>query len=791
MKKIKNNELLVTFIDDDEVANEDVIAEVGGKTKKKVFNQAMKHFGHRGFTVIEVADVDKAIAHLKKHPKVKSVSPNYIVNTQAYPNDPMFNSGELWGMNNIKAAQAWATNKGSQKIFVGLIDEGIMYWHPDLCGQIWTNPFETKENSVDDDGNGYVDDMHGWDFYNNDNSIFDASDKHGTHTAGTIGAKGDNGEGVIGVCPNVTIISSKFLQGFGSVDASILAIDYLTDLKIRHGLNIVCMSNSWGYEGGFIQELFDAVERARMADILFICAAGNAAADSDTRTFYPASLPNDNVISVAAIDINDNLASFSNWGAKNVDLGAPGVGIWSTNYDDDANPIYANFSGTSMACPHVAGAAALYKSGHPAATYQEVKAAILNSVRKIPALTGKCTTGGTLDVSTFGQGSSDVPELRECPDVPTFDLTPPTQVKNIRCTEVGSNYLRIEWDASQDPESGVYFYGIYAYQGGILFQSITTFNTYIVHGALYPGVEYCYQIWAINKSGKMSPVSDTFCQKTAGEPDVTPPGVPQNVRLTEQSATRLSFAWDVPDDNFMVSGYFVEMFDETMEYSVRGTTNSTSITAGGLPTGVKWHFHVKAHDPAGNYSEYSEWLYAETIDPAPDTEKPTVPTNLRVVAGQNSLSFSWSPSSDNVGVAGYNVYIDSVETKVNGTSYTFANLLPDKIYHLAVSAYDKAGNTSDMATMDGKTLPPPPPTESITLSGTTNGENRNLSWTITGGNAPFIELQQWAKGGWTVVKMGDATFTSYAYTQRGKKKINWRVKADDGGVLIYSNEIEL
>lgn len=788
MKNYKN-EIIVTFLDEDNI--DDIVELSGGHLKKKVHTKAMDHFGHKGFHVLEVPNVEQVVKKLKDHPNVKSVSPNFTVTTQAYPDDPMFVDGSLWGMKNIKADVAWQTNKGSQNIYVGLIDEGIFYVHPDLCGQIWHNPFETDDNKIDDDSNGYVDDKHGWDFYNNDNSIFDASDKHGTHTAGTIGANGNNGMGVIGVCPNVTIISSKFLQGTGSVDAGIAAIDYLTDLKIRHGLNIVCMSNSWGYEGPFLQELYDAVERTRLADILFICAAGNNASDADSRTFYPACLSNDNVISVAAIDVNDNLASFSNWGLTNVDLGAPGVGVWSTNYDDNANPIYANFSGTSMATPHVSGAAALYKSGHPSVSYKEVKAAILNAVRPLVSLSGKCVTGGTLDVSTFTQGSTDVPQARDCPDIPFFDLTPPTQVQNVRTTNITDTSITLAWDPSSDPESGVYFYGLVVLQGGVAYQQITTFNTYLFHGSLFPGTPYTYTVYAINKSGKVSDPSVPLEVYTLGEKDTTPPNVPPNVRVTKQTETELDFAWDVPDDNEVVNGYFLECFDESMQWSIRGTTNLTTVAIGNLPTGLHWKFHVKAHDPSGNYSEYSDWVYADTVAPPADVEPPSIPVNLKVVAGQNSLTLSWDPATDNIAVSGYNVFINSIGSKTSGTSYAFQNLSPGTVYHLAVSAYDAAGNTSAPATIDGKTLAPPPPEEVIILSGTTVGDTRNLMWTLSGAINPMIELQQWAKGGWQPVKSGDASFTTYSYSQKGKKQIQWRVKVTDGANIIYSNSIQL
>ncbi len=192
-------------------------------------------------------------------------------------------------------------------VYVGIIDEGYMYTHEDLAANAWTNPGEIAGNGIDDDGNGYVDDVHGWDFDGNNNTVFDGvNDDHGTHVAGTIGATGGNGTGVAGVCWSVKLISAKFLGSNGGTTANaIKAVDYLTDLKTRHGLNFVATNNSWG-GGGFSQALKDAIDRAGTADILFVAAAGNGGRDgvgdnNDTTPNYPSSYANANIIAVAAI----------------------------------------------------------------------------------------------------------------------------------------------------------------------------------------------------------------------------------------------------------------------------------------------------------------------------------------------------------------------------------------------------------------------------------------------------------------------------------------------------------
>lgn len=357
-------------------------------------------------------DFTPAVARraLASDPSVEFAEPNWIYTHQAASNDPYFTSGSLWGMygdatspanaNGSQAGEAWAAgNTGSGSVYVGVIDEGVRWAHEDLSANIWTNPFDLVDG-VDNDGNGYKDDVRGWDFDGKNNSTYDGTqDDHGTHVAGTIGAAGGNGKGVAGVNWNVKIITAKFLGRRGGTTANaILAVDYITDLKTRHGLNIVATNNSWG-GGGYSLALQQAIERANTQNILFIAAAGNGGNDgvgdnNDATPHYPSNYSNANVISVAAITSAGARSSFSNYGETSVDLGAPGSGILSTLPNG-----YGSYSGTSMATPHVTGAAALYAASHPGATADMIKTAILNSVVATSSLTGKCVTGGRLDVS--------------------------------------------------------------------------------------------------------------------------------------------------------------------------------------------------------------------------------------------------------------------------------------------------------------------------------------------------------------------------------------------------------
>jgi len=345
----------------------------------------------------------EAIDAVAGDPAVAYAEPNWKLSTAATSNDPYFTNGSLWGMAGgfgSQASTAWgAGHTGSPGVYVGVIDEGIQNTHPDLNDNVG-NPNETV-NGRDDDGNGYVDDRYGWDFAGNDSQVYDGGsqgklDDHGTHVSGTIGGEGGNAIGVAGVNWDVGLISGKFLGRNGGTTANaVRAVDYFTGLKQR-GVPIVATNNSWG-GGGYSQALYDAIARARTADILFVAAAGNSGTNNDTTASYPSNYSLDNVIAVAAIDRNGVLASFSQYGKTTVDLGAPGVGVWSTT----AFNTYSSYNGTSMATPHVTGAAALYKSTRPAATAAQVKAAILSSAAPTESLRDRTVTGGRLNVAGF------------------------------------------------------------------------------------------------------------------------------------------------------------------------------------------------------------------------------------------------------------------------------------------------------------------------------------------------------------------------------------------------------
>ena len=375
---------------------------------EKILTAAMRGNGDaEGVTVMTTGvAVPEAVEAMIASGMVEYAEPNYIYRHDAVSNDTYVTNGNLWGMTGafgIGAATAWQNDKTDcSSVYVGIIDEGVNFAHVDLAANAGNSPREA-ENGLDEDGNNYIDDVYGWDFVNNDKTVYDGGteDKHGTHVAGTIGGVGGNGIGVAGVCWKVKLLSAKFLGPNGGTTLNaIKAVDYFTGLK-KKGLNIVATNNSWG-GGGYSQALYDAIQRANVEGILFVAAAGNSAANNDNTASYPSNYNSANVIAVASITSTGALSSFSSYGATTVDIGAPGSGIYSTLPGNS----YGSYSGTSMATPHVTGAVALYKALNPSATAAETKAAILAAAIQTPSLAGKVVTGGRLSVAGFATPTS-------------------------------------------------------------------------------------------------------------------------------------------------------------------------------------------------------------------------------------------------------------------------------------------------------------------------------------------------------------------------------------------------
>ncbi|WP_102797806.1 S8 family serine peptidase [Bowmanella denitrificans] len=360
--------------------------------------------------------VKTALEKLQKHPAVSYAQPNYKVRALGVPDDARFD--DLWGMHNsgqtggtpdadIDAVEAWDISTGSRDVIVGVIDTGVDYTHPDLVANMWSNPGEIAGDGIDNDGNGYIDDMHGI------NSIVDSGDPmddhgHGTHVSGSIGAEGNNSIGVVGVNHQVSLVGCKFLaaDGFGSTADAIQCIDYFVALK-NAGHNVRVLNNSWG-GGPEEQALRDAITASEQADILFVAAAGNDTADNDVSPHYPSNYEHDSILSIASTDHNDEISWFSNWGLTSVDMAAPGSDILSTIPGGG----YGNSSGTSMASPHAAGAAALVMAVNPGLSALEVKQLLMDSGDDNADMQGKTVSGKRLNLLGALEGADPAPSFR-------------------------------------------------------------------------------------------------------------------------------------------------------------------------------------------------------------------------------------------------------------------------------------------------------------------------------------------------------------------------------------------
>ena len=380
-------------------------------------------------------DLQAVATFLQSNLHVASVEPDYLVKAIQTPNDAQF--GKLWGLKNtvgtgpdIGVSNVWDRTTGSKDIVVGIIDSGIDYNHPDLAANIWKNFGETgtdvsgkdkTSNGIDDDNNGYIDDWRGWNFIRNNNNPMD-DNEHGTHVAGTIGAVGNNATGVAGVNWNVSLVGLKFLDssGGGYTSDAIAAVEYAVKMKF------FATNNSWG-GGGYSQSLFDAIKKARDGGQLFVAAAGNDGANNDSFSSYPANFALDNIISVAALDKDGNLAWFSNYGKNKVHVAAPGMEIFSTIPGNQ----YDSLNGTSMAAPHVTGAAALMKAAIPSLTAEEIKQRLIATTTSIPSSFDKVMSSGMINVESALSYQKNT--------------VPPSPPGNVVITAAGLSRATITW----------------------------------------------------------------------------------------------------------------------------------------------------------------------------------------------------------------------------------------------------------------------------------------------------------------------------------------------------------
>ncbi len=395
-----------------ETLDSDVIAEevlrVPGARAESLTNR--RRNGIQLLHLNNSLSVEEAVRRANEDPRVEFAEPDYIVHTlETIPNDPLF--FQMWGLSttgcltcdpsiaspNIDATRAWDVTTGSDDVVAVVLDTGVDLKHADLAANAWVNPFEIADNGVDDDGNGLVDDINGWSFFDGSNRTFrdNGEDLHGTHVAGSIGAVGNNGIGVTGVAWHVKIMSLKFLggpKGSGPTSNAVKGINYAIDMR-RRGVNVRVINASWG-GGSDSLALRQAIQDANNAGILFVCAAGNDGANIDETPDFPSSYAGEysNTISVGAVNASGNFASFSNYGHQNVSLAAPGVSILSTIPTSSGG--YGSLSGTSMSTPYVSGIAVLLWAHEPDLSPTAVKQRIIDTSEPLPSLVSLVARSG-------------------------------------------------------------------------------------------------------------------------------------------------------------------------------------------------------------------------------------------------------------------------------------------------------------------------------------------------------------------------------------------------------------
>jgi subtilisin family serine protease/sugar lactone lactonase YvrE len=510
-----------------------------GAVRKWTFRRGAEHW-----RLPPGLSVEEAVARLRARGDVEYAEPNWVLQADRMPDDARF--GELYAFRNtgqtggvagadISATRAWNITTGSKDVLVAVIDTGMDMAHPDLAENLFTNAAEIPGNGIDDDGNGFVDDVHGWDFANDDNDPFDDAG-HGTHVSGTIGAVGDNGLGVAGINWHVSIMPVKFLGADGSGFSS----DALRGIDYAMLMGAQVLNNSWG-GGGYSAIMQDTIAAAETGGIVFVVAAGNEQENIDEVPQFPAAYDLANVIAVSATDDDDDLAEFSNYGPQRVLLGAPGVAILSTVPGGG----YGLKSGTSMATPMVTGAVALLRAAEPGITIAQIRARLKASVDPLPGLQYATASGGRLNLFRL---------------LATVDTVPPGAITDLAVADSGSGWVLLRWTATGDDGTAgrASSYDV-RYAPGALdpahLDAAATFVNRLVPAAagatetlevsgLSPATTYAFSVRARDEWDSAGPAGNVATATTLGAPGLasTPPSFALALRTGQSAARTLTIA---------------------------------------------------------------------------------------------------------------------------------------------------------------------------------------------------------------------------------------------------------
>ena len=763
------------------------------------------------------SDLNAAIRALRSNPLVRIVEPNWIYTHDANSNDPYYTQGSMWGLDGdgtspanqfgSQAGEAWTAGAtGDPSVYVAVIDEGIDFNHPDLAPNIWTNVFDPVDG-LDNDGNGYVDDVHGWDFFQNNNSVYDGGpgnttiDRHGTHVSGTIGAVGGNAAGVVGVNWDVTIIPAKFLgpQG-GTTSAAVQALNYLIDLKQRHGLNIIAANASWS-GGGYSQSLHDAIIRAAKAGILFVAAAGNGNSlgvgqNNDVTPRYPtnystlvgtsteAAASYEAVISVASLTSSGSRSTFSNYGASTVDLGAPGSGIWSTT----PSGTYASFSGTSMATPHVTGAAALYRALNPVATAQQTRTAIMQSASSTPtsSMSGITVTGGRLNLGVwFGAAPA--------PAVPT----------GLAATASSASQINLAWTDNANNETG---FSVERCTGAactnfVQIASLAANTTSYQNIGLASSTTYRYRVRASN--GSVNSGYQYRVGNDAGGHDITssahaPWG---NGRVVESD--QLVVDRQCQQRNRLLGRALRRCDLHELRGHCQPWRQCNGYQNTGLSSSTAYRYQVRAFNGAGN-SGYSNIASATT---QATTTAPAAPTLLGATAVSSSqINLSWTDNANNetgflvercAGATCTN-FVQTASLGANTTSYQNTGLSASTTYRYRVRATNGAGpsgysNIASATTSAASSGAPAAPSNLVAVMYSATWVE--VRWTDNSTNETGFRLERCIGPGCTnfaVYSSAAANRTNYGHPATSGTTYRYRLAAVNyQGVSAYTNIAEV